>query len=201
MRNSRWVSMVAGKNLKRAEEAAGSFSARILGPRCVPRPRPPREKSTPSHPLRALLSVLLVSLCRERSRLRILSPSARPRLLSHLSPQRGILRSERNKERRLFVLFRSGRRSDDRYASIRQLLLNNSISRYDLVRIASILRVRDGSLSIADPTIARNIAAELAPQFLVDISESVHLFSDCSRLNDVWCIAFTQSTRATYRDK
>lgn len=111
MRNSRWVSMVAGKNLKRAEEAAGSFSARTLGPRCVPRPRPLREKSTPSHPLHTLLTVLLVSLCRERSRLRILSSSARPRLLSHLSPQRGILRSEQYKERRLFALFRSGQRS------------------------------------------------------------------------------------------
>lgn len=131
--------MVAGKNLKRAEEAAGSFSARILGPRCVPRPRPSREKSTPSRPLRALLSVLLVSLCRERSRLRILSPSARlPHLLSHLSPQRGILRSGRNKERRLFVLLRSARRSSidmrqfDNYYSTAQST--------HLIRIVLILR-------------------------------------------------------------
>lgn len=138
MRNSRWVSVVAGKNLKRAEEAAGSFSARTLGPRCVPRPRPLGEKSTPSHPLHTLLSVLLASLCRERSRLRILSPSARSRLLSHLSPQRGILRSERNKE----VLFSfSFARADDRdqYASIRQLLPDNSISRCSLIRVVLIL--------------------------------------------------------------
>lgn len=171
--------------MKRAEEAAGSFSARTLGPRCVPRPRPLREKSTPSHPLHTLLIVLLVPLCRERSRLRIPSPSSRPRLLSHLSLQRGILRSERNKEMPSFRPLSIGptiaidmRRFSTTTQQLNQLQQPHSLH-------VLILIFKNG-LSTADATIARKYRyGIIADCNSLWISQKVHSFLDCSRLNDV----------------
>lgn len=112
--------MVAGKNLKRAEEAAGSFSARTLGAPLRPTPSAVKRKINPLAPPPRLAHRL--------SRFALSGEVSPPDPLSHLSPQRGILRSElRNKERRLFVLFRSRSICVDS-----QLLLNSSISYHSL---------------------------------------------------------------------
>lgn len=102
MRNSRWVSAVAGKNLKRAEEGPGSRSPLpyIQAP-LRPTPSVPERKINPAiRPSRFVLS--------RRFHLRILSSSSH---VSLLSPQREFLQ---NKERSFHSLSDDG----DRYTSI-----------------------------------------------------------------------------------
>jgi len=126
--------VVADKNLKRAEEAAGSFLRSYA--RAPLRPTPSVESREKNQPPRTSSTPCSSSFSFRSDGRGLASGSSFPlrdgvSSLSHLSPQRGILRSERNKERHLFVLlFRSGRRS---ICVDSQLLLNSSISCYSLI--------------------------------------------------------------------
>jgi len=123
--------VVADKNLKRAEEAAGSFLRSYA--RAPLRPTPSVESWEKNQPPRTSSTPCSSSFSFRSDGRGLASGSSLPLRdgVSSLSPQRGILRSERNKERHLFVLlFRSGRRS---ICVDSQLLLNSSISCYSLI--------------------------------------------------------------------
>lgn len=191
MRNSRWVSVLAGKNLKRAEEAAASFSARTLGPAAShalgpyrwEKNQPPRILSTPCSPSFSFHSVGR-GLAFGSS-----FPPRRGHVFSRIF-RRNVEFCEANK-RGVFSLSFDRANDRDQYASIRRLL-NSSISCYSPHCVKSEFKM---VFYLSRTLRSHEISAWNYCCNSLWIFQKIYLFSDRSWLNDVWCIAFTQSTR------